>query len=541
MTVENFDPEVHRTAAERMDAVYHEDCPLEFAIMTATHDTERMVIEACICSPHYKTSEELRNIIRERLDDLTDEEYKYLERKKLASLEWIKVKHAFCISGWNHLSTKANGTARMCCQMISGGDVIRKEDGSVLTTSDDIDANRNSPTWKELRAQMLAGVKPDICSLCWDDEDNGLHSKRMHVNSVWTEEIKKALVETEPDGTIVPEDFPLQHFDVRFGNNCNLACRTCGPDDSNMWYSDWLSMKGEDSGVFPAEGRPNVIARDEKGNITDSGHFEWFKDGKFTDYLKKNADHIQRIYFTGGEPTINKEHKDLLDHFIKSGHAGGISLDYNTNMAAVPSGLFEQWSHFNTVFLGMSLDGMGEQFEYIRHPGKWKAVERNLKKISNLPVDGNIKAGFTVTVQILNVLHLLDLQDWLFEQNFNNIEPWLISHNLYGPDHLDIRQLPEYGKNYVHNFYKRFLAKYRDTEYYEVLDIRFGHILAHMDSEDRGQFDLFIKTTSKLDEIRGQNFRETFPELKPILDKYESEDEEVPFEIPDTGKQRKNE
>jgi organic radical activating enzyme len=62
--------------------------------------------------------------------------------------------------------------------------------------------------------------------------------------------------------------------------------------------------------------------------------------------VEKEMEHVDKIYFTGGEPTLIKAHWNLLQKFIDSGHAHHISLDYNTNASSIRDEYFQIWSKF---------------------------------------------------------------------------------------------------------------------------------------------------------------------------------------------------
>ena len=87
--------------------------------------------------------------------------------------------------------------------------------------------------------------------------------------------------------------------------------------------------------------------------------------GRPQDYgtISENIENID-YYFTGGEPTINQKHRELLDLIIERGVADRVTLEYNTNMAGIPSKVFEQWKHFKYVQIGMSIDGIYEHLTY---------------------------------------------------------------------------------------------------------------------------------------------------------------------------------
>ena len=51
------------------------------------------------------------------------------------------------------------------------------------------------------------------------------------------------------------------------------------------------------------------------------------------------------------------------------------------------------------------------------------------------------------------------MQWWMKEQNWNRIEEVIIVHNLYGPDVLNIQNLPVVYKKYIDKKYKDFLDR----------------------------------------------------------------------------------
>ena len=57
---------------------------------------------------------------------------------------------------------------------------------------------------------------------------------------------KKAKENTNADGSIDKEKFPISFLDIRFGNLCNLKCAMCSPTDSNQWYDDYNAVWGYD-------------------------------------------------------------------------------------------------------------------------------------------------------------------------------------------------------------------------------------------------------------------------------------------------------
>ena len=102
---------------------------------------------------------------------------------------------------------------------------------------------------------MLAGEEHPACDLCWKEESIGLNSKRVYMNKVVTNGVKydidRIRNSTQSDGTIDTKEFPLNYFDLRFGNLCNLKCRSCGPNDSSLWYEDYFNLSKDKDKTKP--------------------------------------------------------------------------------------------------------------------------------------------------------------------------------------------------------------------------------------------------------------------------------------------------
>ena len=527
--IDKFDLSVWRTTQERIDMVQDPDCPVHILEIVIEHDMDKDVVLATLTAKNI-TVELIEKMCK--IHGYSREDIERTRNSMISQKADVKI-NSFCGVPWNHASTSADGKIRMCCQMINaegkpGSEnygILFKDDGSILTTNDDISKNRNAPAWKTIRKEMLDGVKPDICKLCWDEEDNGIGSRRQWTVKVFPDLLGKARKLTEPDGSINNVDFPIEHWDLRFGNKCNLACRSCGPTDSDLWYKDWVAMSGRTT--FQNRGTKDIeIIVDDAGraSVKDSP-FEWPDKTSLLSYIKSNISTVKRFYFTGGEPTINHTHRTLLQYIIDNGHANNIVLDYNTNMAGIPSKIFDQWKHFKEVNLGMSIDGIFEHFEYIRHPGKWETAYKNMCRIDQEPGFERLRASVTMTVSIMNVLHVLDMQWWMKEQGWNHIEPVIIVHNLYGPEHLNIQHLSKRMKKYITDRYQQYIVDIKtkwpdEIAWLYIVEKRLNGILTHMNGSAGNPAELtnFFENSKKLDNIRGEDWQTSLPEIYNMVE-----------------------
>ena len=525
-----FDLDVYRTMDERVEMVSFPDCPPRVLDIVIDHDVDQNVLEAVyfrddltdeqrtrVRSRLTKSPEDLEFAMRDRMTQTTDNAYK-----------------VFCTIPWNHISTNADGSVRMCCQMIQGDiepiyGTLMKQDGTAYTGKDNPSEYRNHPDLKRIRAEMLQGKDPAICKLCTDEEANGIGSRRGGTKKRYPGLFKKAKELTLKDGTILESDFPLSFMDLRFGNKCNLKCRSCGPTDSDLWYEDFYKMAELQSApktfMYRKHEEMEVVQR-EDGTYDVEGIIDWYNGSKLWDYIVNNLKTIDRYYFTGGEPTINLKHRELLQLIIDQGLATSVNLEYNTNMAGIPSKVFEQWKHFRAVNIGMSIDGIYEHFEYIRSPGKWSVAEKNMRRIDTEAGFNRVYASIACTVSIYNVLHVLDMMWWYAEQNWNRLEKWISVRNLYGPHHLNIQNLPAEAKQYVDRRYKQFINSMHsrwhadaDAHWKRKTEQQLYGILRHMWAEEANPEHLirFKTWTQQMDTVRKEKLTDSCPEIAELI------------------------
>ena len=523
----NFDLDKFRTMQQRVAMVTHADCPYESLVIVAGHDEDHSVIISCAFNE--KSDQAIYDIVIDRLKITNDE----LEKSKRAFTlqNNPKFKNAFCTLPWIHAATNSNGSIRACCQMIYDDKEIPfgniyKEDGTALTGNDDIDENRNAANWKSLRKNMLAGKRHNACKLCWDEEDNNMESKRLQHNNINQSLIEDMLSKTTDDGTIEPSDFPINYWDLRFGNKCNIKCRTCGPTDSDQWYSDWNAIGNGDT-FDTKDGDTVTIESSSPTQFKTPEIFKWVDDSKLWDNIKQNIKQVNRFYFTGGEPTVNVKHRELLDFMIAEDVAKDIVLEYNTNMVGIPDSVYAQWAEFKEVNLGMSIDGIYEHFEYIRHPGKWSKVDKGIRKVDTDIRLRNTTASYTVTLSIMNVVHILDMIWWHKEQNYTRINPNVIIHNLYYPKFYNIVNIPEPTKLIIKNLYTDFINDiYKrwptDIDWCNKVEETLNSIIKHMDSEEADPTELpkYVKRQLALDKHRDEDWNVSLKGISELLTYY---------------------
>jgi len=366
---------------------------------------------------------------------------------------------SICILPWIHIEADAIGRAKPCCLYDERSPV-----GNFNT--DSLDAIWHGPKIKDLRSEFLTGNKPKGCQQCWDTEDSGLKSKRLQDNERFQHLFDR----------IGNDILPPAYYDLKLGTICNIKCRICSSFSSFKWADDEKKLYGE---VL----NPNLQSF-------------WVQDNSpvWKD-LESVIEHMEYLDFTGGEPFLIKRHVQLLEKCVEQGYAKNISIHYNTNGTIKPTKkMLDIWKHFKWVEVMFSIDGIGDHFNYQRHPADWKVAEENFNFVKG---HDYIHTSVCHTVNIFNVLYLDRFKKWFNKQSLPQDRLYL--NMLHGPSHYNIKCLPLRAKEHV--------KKYLNDD----------GILEFMMSEQLDSIDDFIKYTNKLDQIRNESFKNTFPELSEIL------------------------
>lgn len=395
----------------------------------------------------------------------------------------------FCMYPWIHLHAWPTGQAFPCCMSDSLGQV------------GNLKINNMSEIWndtpmKQLRVNMLSEKSSDACTRCYEQETSGFFSGRKSANKHHGHLINR-VAETKDDGTL--DRFEITYWDIRFSNLCNLKCRSCGHIFSSQWYQDQAKLAGGD---WKSHNRVlNYAGRTE----TDV----W-------EQLLPHIDHVEQIYFAGGEPLLMEEHYQILDELVRRGRFE-VKLIYNTNFTHTDlkgKSVFEYWKLFDSVAVGASLDGSGKHAEYIRKGTDWKQVEQN--RIEMLQVCPQVDFYISPTLSIMNAWHLPDFhRDWT-ERGL--INPQDLNVNiLQDPEHYRIDIAPIKYKQLLRVKYQEHLEWLSTKDKLNRATVGFESAINFMMATDNTHLiDTFWRKTHELDVIRSEQLLDVIPELHAL-------------------------
>jgi organic radical activating enzyme len=285
---------------------------------------------------------------------------------------------------------------------------------------------QNSSHMRNLRAQFLAGEKPQTCRKCWNEERAGRASKRMHT----LDRLKHML----PDQAWTTDAKPLMFLDLKLGNICNLKCRICGPWSSSQFATEELNF-------MPREEQK----RSHAYQMLRAG--AWPRENEqFWSQIDTVLSDIRYIEFTGGEPFMIDQHFDMLQGIVDRGIAHNVEIHYNTNGTQWPERGPDIWQHFKTVEIAFSIDDLDQRFEYQRTNAVWTEVCDNLERFRQLRAQyPNIQLQCCSTVNVFNVRYIDQLAWWISKQNFDYVY-WNIMHDAW---YFSIATLPAAAKTAI--------------------------------------------------------------------------------------------
>jgi len=390
----------------------------------------------------------------------------------------------FCVLPWVSLEASPIGTVRPCCL---ADDELCDNDGNKfnLATADFADI-QDSNQMRALRSKFLLGSQPTTCRKCWNEENAGRTSKRMHTLN--------RLKNMGIDDTWTVQAKPLMFLDLKLGNICNLKCRICGSWSSSKFAVEEISNSQDSKNSF-------AYQMLKAGNWPRENKQFWNEiDGVLTD--------IRYIEFTGGEPFLIQEHFDMLQGIVDRGIAHQVEIHYNTNGTQYPEHAIDIWKHFRTVEIAFSIDDVADRFEYQRSNAVWTEVLVNINRFKLLREQHrNIQLQVCSTINIFNVRYLKDVSSWIAAQDFDFVY-WNIMHDAW---YFSISRLPHQAKLEIAAYLRNMAPP---AEYQEEFD-RVIDFMMQGESSDGEEMRANIR---KLDVRRSQDLSNVAPELARILD-----------------------
>ncbi len=373
----------------------------------------------------------------------------------------------FCYAPWTNIDISPTGNVTPCCKFQTEH---YTQKFNIQNTS--IDEYADSEFVAEIKQQFKQGEWPTGCERCKIEEDNNIESKRVLDYTRWKEHYD--LYDLDSNKFITSS--------IAFGNTCNLKCITCGPHSSSRWQKEYFDLYQ-----------------------VDVPHHKFYKNN-FVQGFVQHAPHMIHIDIPGGEPFLSgvKEQQELLNYYIDNDQAKEISLHYTTNGTLFPDETWwSLWKHFKEIDLQLSIDGVGNQYEYIRYPASWSELTDNVNRyVAKEKQLTNIRLSVSHTVSAYNIYYLDEFVSWCYTVGLP--KPWL------GRVHNPIHMRPTVWPQEV----CRSIAEHLETSGHDNVRVWAELVTNENDSK---HFVTFQNKMQWHDQYRGLDFNKTFPELTKYL------------------------
>jgi len=337
-----------------------------------------------------------------------------------------------------------------------------------LTTNEYIDFNTN-PFLIRLREENRQGKPSTECNTCYRNEQLSGRSLRIGLIHSYNDKF------FQPTG-LVNLDFNVEPI-------CNAKCIICVEDNSSTWLAENLKFG------YIKQGLSRTAASSKANTIVET----------------VDLSNLQRIYFNGGEPVLSKEPIKLLTKLKEIGRIGKVELAFNMNGSTPPSAEFvDLIKQVKQVHVFFSIDGVGEQFEYIRNPLKWNDLLENVEYIIGLDIkDLTVYSSYTVGLH--NVDYINDCHTWwhdfttqLVSKLPENNSVKIRTYQQLCVGELDIKHAPALIKTQ----WVDYLLQFKDKPWYPLV------IGAIKDSTTEQNYQ-WIEKLDHLDMRRGNSWHES--------------------------------
>jgi len=409
----------------------------------------------------------------------------------------------FCMHPFTGLATREDGAICACCRSHPVGNI---QDNT-------LEEIWNNDTMQRIRRQVLNDERPKECEPCFSLEDQGVESLRMrHISG----KIPEARINLYPN-TVLQEVMPFEipTMELKLNNLCNLKCRMCHPMDSTSW-NDWSEVK-----EFYKNENNIMYSIVEEHNLENKPHLDKFQDNpEWWSSLEKLLPHFRRVEFAGGEPLMDPQHYRILDMLSQYGHQ--IEIKYATNLSMLGKGsrnIYEYWPKFKSVAVNVSIDGIGDSYEYVRGNANWDTMIANIKEIQSISNISRIVGA--VTVQVSNVLVL----DKMIEYFLDDLGIVFHTHRVEYPKVLSAQVLPRELKDLAVERLENIKSKVKDfkmvKQHPQLLSYTLGQIqdnINYLNARDQSdKWSDCVEFNHRLDKTRSQSFTTVTPEFKEFI------------------------
>jgi sulfatase maturation enzyme AslB (radical SAM superfamily) len=212
---------------------------------------------------------------------------------------------------------------------------------------------------------------------------------------------------------------------------------------------------------------------------------------------KYDLSNLKQLVFCGGETMLGNEYWKVaswLAHNVPNAKQQ-LTVCFQTN-GTQPLRLENHATikKFHLVKMHISLDGVGDRFNYIRWPADWNQVTDNILSIRQT-APNNVMFVIEETISIFNLAYLEELDSWVKNNFVDNREGDVINHTR-------------------HLAHKTFNLLNLSLEYVDaVAKTNYKNLIPNNWVENSGVIKSMINEIKRFDTLRNESFEKTFPEV----------------------------
>jgi organic radical activating enzyme len=237
--------------------------------------------------------------------------------------------------------------------------------------------------------------------------------------------------------------------------------------------------------------------------------WSWYETQEFRDFIDAVAPTLERLYLTGGEPTLIQANQYVLDKLVEAGNHK-CHVAWTTNMTTWPVGFYDKLGFFDTSEIQMSIDGYGDHNSYIRYPTDWTKVEENFERAMQLPTSVQLKIYFVY--QAWNVFDVKPLIEWLeIKQGHRRVDfvPIFLEH----PDQIHSTVWPDVLKLKIVDDLRSIVSPKHNDAVQRIINYTLN--TNKYSKENMKRMKQFISIN---DRYRKYKFEIMFPRLNQVLE-----------------------
>jgi hypothetical protein len=218
---------------------------------------------------------------------------------------------------------------------------------------------------------------------------------------------------------------------------------------------------------------------------------------------------------------MDPQHYKILDMLAPYGDQ--IEIKYATNLSMLGKSnrtVYEYWPKFKSVAVNVSIDGIGDSYEYIRGNASYSELIHNIKEIQSFSNISRIVGA--VSVQVSNAMVL----DKMIKYFLDDLGIVFYTNMVKYPNVLSIQTLPVDLKNVVYNrlrLVQRELPNFKLVKQYpkllSITDEQINGIINFMFAKDEHHlWSDTVEFNRRLDNSRNsRKFIEVTPEFEPYV------------------------